>query len=373
MARPGRAGALLATLVSIVVVVALPLALILNALSDTFFDPQRVAPALSEHLIQSGDLRALVAQELLRVRLAPNDEGLDSLDAWLSHLNSEDRSAISSILFPDSWVTDQLTTNLAEFYAWLESGRSEPDLRLDLRPVKQRLFTGGDLQVAEIVVASWPICSDAELERLTAAASGTGDHQAIACQPPSPLRAMLVETLVEGLRTEVIQTPDQINLSNLFEDDETGTDSTQLRLRLNQLKSLAASAWMLPAAGFGLILALGVRSWRALLLRWGSPILGSGLLGVLLALIAIAALPSWAADIGRSGGPNPLVQPLSAALETLLRGAVGRYFVGMILLGLLGTAMTAAGWAVQKRNEPAPQNASVPPEEEPQAPSGMFG
>lgn len=360
--------------VALALMVGLPITLFARSVTSAFFDFERVTHVVSEHVIQSGEVRQLIVQELLVAQLNPRGNQESRMDSWLVYLEPVDRQAIARILFPDAWIADQLNANLTEFYVWLESDRPELELHVDLRPVKQRLLTGGSLQLAEIVVASWPICSEPELAQLLATAAGLGGQALIACQPPSPLRAIMVESLVEGLRAEAVQTPDQVQIGELFPADRAASESAGFRLGIRRLRTLSAAAWLLPASGLGLILALTVRSWRELLLWWGLPLLGSAVIGIAIALLAAASLPEWGADMAGSPGANPLIHPLRGAFLDLLRSAIGRYLMGMLLLGGLGTTMTAAAWLIGRREaEIAPGTLLADSDRVSDRPTGMFG
>lgn len=321
MTGPTRASGLVRAIsigIGVLLAVGLPIAMLASSVTGGFFDAQLVTEVLSEHLIQPGDLRQLLAQELLRPDSAPDQEDEISFQSWLVYLEAEDRSAIAQILFPDPWINDQLDDNLDRLYIWLDGEQPEPDFQIDLRPVKQRFLAGGSLQLAEIIVASWPICTDSELVYLLEAAIGSGDQEFIACQPPSPLRTVMVELLVEGLVSEALQTPDQVGLGELFGDQDAQETALELKRGISRLKTLATAAWLLPASGLGIILALGVRSWRQMPLWWGLPLLATGLIGVLIALLVASALPDWISGIGQAAGPNPLMDPLKSALRDLL-------------------------------------------------------
>lgn len=341
--RAGGAARAFSIVLGLLLALGLPLALFASSVANTFFDLQLVRTTVSEYLIRSGDVRQLLIQELIPPTYNSQQEDEISIQSWLVYLEPEDRSAIAQILFPDTWMKDQLDQNVERFYGWLEGDLSAPDLQIDLRPVKQRLLNGASLQMAEIVVASWPICTESELLLLAGAALGIGEPQFIACQPPSPWRAIMVEHMVEGLKTEAIQTSDTVRLEELFRGPGAQEQAADFKRGILRMRSLALAAWLLPASGLGLLLALSVRSWRQLLLWWGAPLLTAGLFGLLLAVLAGSALSDWISAIGEGLESNPLARPLQSAVHDLLEQAINRYARRMLLLGMLGAVMLVWG------------------------------
>lgn len=134
-----------------------------------------------------------------------------------------------------------------------------------------------------------------------------------------------------------------VRLEEFFRGPGAQEQAAEFKRGILQMRSLAVAAWLLPASGLGLLLALSVRSWRQLLLWWGAPLLAAGLFGLLLTVLAGSALPDWISAIGEGLESNPLARPLQSAVHDLLEQAIDRYARGMLMLGVVGAGMVVWG------------------------------
>lgn len=361
----GLITALLATLISL----TLPLSAMAAIASGVIFDDEVVSSRLAHNIVESQDVRQLIAAQILQVQAGQDDQSPFSFASALAYLEPGDREAITRILFPDGWMLAQLELNIARGYAWLETDQARPDLWLDLVPVKQRLSSGGSLQIAEIVVSSWPICTENQLTDMGADPLAILGGSNPTCQPPAPLRSHLVEYLVEGLQSEARLLPDRMPIADLG-PPSSGGSAGELKQGLNRVRTLAATAWLVPASLLGVILALKVRSAADLLQWWGLPLLGSGLVGILVTAVLGFALPDWLRPLAVTWQGNPLASPLVATLRELLERALGASLIAMLMLSGVGALMLlVGGWLTRRPPRQGPAD-RLPGQE---GPTGIFG
>lgn len=339
----------------------LPLALLAYDWARVFFDPQRMSQAVGQELLDSGVLRQMASDALLRGgqglegqgAVGPDAEGPPSEEPGMQvfrHLDEAGRQQLLDILIPRGWAQDQLSRLMRDLYGWFDDDDPRPELTLDIGPVKERLLSGGAREVVALVLDSWPACSPDQLLQLGRDGAGWENlPDDLQCSPPEPMRsamleqgALLIQRQFQPLPT-VIPLGDSSNPSGI-------EDAGRLKQGIRLVRALARWGWLIPLSTLGLITAVAARSWPQLLRWWGGPLAGAGVGGLFLLLGAGALTRRMAVRVaGVSQLPAFLGQALRAVADHLLDDILGALLFESILLLLLGAALWGIGSYLGRR------------------------
>lgn len=143
----------------------------------------------------------------------------------ISGLTKEDYLLIYNLIVPGGWLQSQVENNIEQIFSYLNFKNSKLTLLIDLGELKLRVNGNVGNQVAQVILNSWPDCTNDELFQL-GAASLTGQIANIPiCQPPAllaPVRGMMLKGIQAQIESNI---PDQINLGSNFETEiNSGTD-----------------------------------------------------------------------------------------------------------------------------------------------------
>jgi hypothetical protein len=370
-----------AGLAAAALVVVLPFTLLARSVALVLFEPQALAQAVSGQLVQSGLLRDTIVDGLWGE--PAEAEGL-SVRSATRYLTEEERQAMLARLVPEGWVRDQIVRVTSDLFAWFDS----PSTRLVLTVDTSQVASGLEEESAglvEAIVESWPACTLEDVGQMIAQGAVPGQQGFPFCEPPEPLRSVVVGGVVGGLRLAGRTLPDTVAIV-----DQVFADSDRLLETKEQVRMLRFVArWgILASLGLlGVITLVAVRSWRGLARWWGLPLLLGGVLAFLPVLWANRIL-YWLASrltAGLDGVPalvelaQALVRAIGASVlrsqawQAAVAAAIG---LGLLLLPLLGRRSA--------RSDPGLPSPSLPPAaktsgvgddaQEPQdRPTGMFG
>ena len=376
----------LAVLLAAAFVVALPLAIVAHDVGRIAFSADAVSDVIANRLVEGGAFRRLFMSALF------SGEGQSSEIAQaLAALDPSEQDEAMRILVPEGWASDQVARLVSGLYAWIDSPRPAPDLSLDLRPLRENLLTGAAVQLVELVVDSWPACTLEQLDQMSQAAAATGEVPLTYCEPSEPFRGLLVEFVTTVLRDQARQmqtiVPLGQDLAQGLGSGDVGVFKEQLRL----LRLVARGGWMLAVSILGLIMAVAIRSWKALGRWWGIPLIMAGAACLLIALVGGGLAAGALESATTAAGEDVFSAAIPAVLSGVLDQVLGRILAHALLAAVAGVALLLAGNFLGRRLRPeesgplgdeiAPSTSEAPatarrvarPPESGDKPSGLFG
>ncbi len=341
-------GRAIALLLGLAFVVSLPLSILALAWGRVLFSPEQITDILASELVDSGALQRAAVEAFLQ-RSGP--EGDPNPEAGsLDFLDRQELNRLVETLFPPEWAHDQMRANVEILYAWIDSDLAQPAFRLDIQPLKDRLEAGGAQELVTVIVDSWPVCSVEQIQQLEREVAVGGELPSIACEPPEPLRSRLVNSATELLldRSKSLPSSNPIGGQGLAIEEQQGL--SQLKRGLRFLRELSDVGWMLPTSSLGLIVALAVRSWPALLRWWGAPLSGAGLSSFITLIISRGVIDQARASASLGPVSGGFFEPiLNNVIDQLLDIVGGRMFGMALLLTVVGLALLLTGLWLGRR------------------------
>lgn len=339
---------LIASLLSIALIVLIPLVVYSAVLERTLFNPDFYKAALVRHNAYERLPLELVDEIVRRTLTQAAPVGVRSL---LNNVDSEDWQSIVRALAPPEWLRGVMESNIDALFVWAESSDPYPRLSIPVGPVRDRLRTGpGGRQLIGAMLQDQPPCTPQQIQAMLST------NSLAACAPPANLLdrvAVLLLPQIDGLVGEIVMATEpgadpsarEVDLVAAIRARVGGEELFQRLRSLRTAASLIRAALPLGMATIllflGLIHLLAVRSWQGWA-QW---------LGVLLfitggvTLIPLLLVPAWleqsfAALIARPVSERPLLavihlgqwlaEDFSAEMVRLAGLAGG----GMVLVGL---------------------------------------
>ncbi len=366
---------ILAVLVGFTFIVTLPLAITGNSAAQVLFSPEVVSRVLSARLISSGAIERLIVNDLFDEWIASAGVESAEIEKAFIHLRPADRVELLQILLPDGWLESQVRNSVDGIYQWLDNQAAYPQVVLDLAPVKANLLGGGIEELVEILVDSWPSCSQEQLETMQAGVLQSGEVVIEFCEPPEPMRSVVVEFASVLLFEWISESPDSIVLN---QDDPNTNELEELRDQIQSLRGLLQFSWFLSLVLLGLMIVLVVRSIRELFIWWGWPLLFGGITTIffigLLAISREGLLQSAVVDLQRDS--TLAAQALRGTFDGVYSRILNASFVKGFLLSIVGSCMLGGGWYLSRRARRTPPQspASIDlPISKPDVPSELSG
>ncbi len=137
-------------------------------------------------------------------------------------------------------------------------------------------YPGGEAaaRVVETIVASWPECTADDVNRLLGIGAVPEREGFPYCEPPEPLRGVLVRSVSGALRILGESLPASLPI---VDQDFRDTGSLlQVKEQVRLVRFVARWGILVSLSLLGVIMALAVRSWRGLARWWGIPLLLGG-------------------------------------------------------------------------------------------------
>ncbi len=385
---PGRRGCasvvarILAGFAAAAFVVSLPLTLLARNIAVVIFEPQALTQVVSDRLIASGLLRKTVVDNVLGGQASL--EGLN-LQSATRYLTAEERESMIDLLVPEAWVTDQMLRVTTEFLAWFDTPATRLVVSVDTSLLSATLGGEPAARVVETIVASWPECTADDVNRLLGIGAVPEQEGFPYCEPPEPLRGVLVRSVSGALRILGESLP--ASLPIVDQDFRDTGNLLQVKEQVRLVRFVARWGILVSLSLLGVIMALAVRSWRGLARWWGIPLLLGGLIAFLPVLMGGTVLRLLMAQMTAGPAAIPaltgLAQATTEALTTAVLRPQARQALGASGLGLLLWVLSLVGRRGSKLTQaPAPESLPAVPvplvqPPEPEAPkdrpSGMFG
>lgn len=356
MAR-GLAGAAAALFI-----VLLPVTLLARNVALVIFSPPELTRLVASRLADQGTLRQVVLDTLFGSE--SNLAGID-LQGAVQHLSPGERDALIDQLLPAAWVEAQILRVTTDFFAWFDSPETRLRLSVEIGPLREALRGEPAAGLVEAMVESWPACTLDDVTRMLGLGAVPGQEGFPFCEPPEPLRGLLVGTLTGGLRIVADGLPAEVPVV----DQEFGA-AEDLMLVKEQVRLVRfVSRWGILASFslLGLIMALVVRSGRGLARWWGVPLLLGGLLSFLPVLFGGPLLRLLLSRFAAGAQALPALGNLVDALGRAMREAVlGPQAAQALLVAGAGLVLVLVGFRRRKARPPA----GGEPAGEAQAPAG---
>jgi hypothetical protein len=283
--------------------------------------PSLVAATLSATISQNGNTPAFL-KEL-------------SADEW--------QTTISSILPPEELraMTDQTLDSAFDYLNFRSNS-----VVISLLPVKAKLAGQGGVNVVREFLSTQPACT---VDQLTQMGLGLLQGNITLCNPPEQALGFFEPFIQSQLQTITATFPDQIDL---VPGTESGTPNDP-RLKLQWVRSgISFSPFFLIL----LLLAIAVfavRSIRDLLVWWGWPLLITGGLAALIALVGSPFIGGILQLIIQIYGGSFLPPLLASAIAETASAVASQMMVPVILQGfvlaMIGLLMVIAGTLLPKR------------------------
>ena len=321
--------------------ITLPLTLVAFAWGRVLFSAQEITDIFTDELVGSGALQE-IAVEVLLDQVPRGGEGFAA--GILNFLGRQRLDEMLAALFPADWTESQVRANIESLYAWLDNDRLVPELSLDIRPLKDRLLSGGAEELAKTVVSSWPTCGLEQVEILLREGVPRGELPAFLCQPPEPLHTTVVSLATDLILRQVSALPPTVELEGDGPLDTTPEELVEFKRSLRRLRAFSHAGWLLPLSMLGLIVAVAVRSWPQLLRWWGGSILAAGV-GTFLMLGIVEGTVEQARNSAalRTAFPGPFEDVIQDVIDGLLDAVSGQlFFLGLLISGF-GLVMFLGG------------------------------
>ena len=377
----------LAGVLAVVFVVAFPISVVAYDLGQVVFSPARMGEVLRRSFDEAGGFRRLAMNAIVGdwqdPSANPEENGLD-LRTALSFLTQQDRDYLAERILPADWVEEQMTSVLAQVYAWIDDDRARPDIRVDMRRVKEGLRQGAADEFVEVVVDSWPPCTFEQVTQMAGQLIGLVEGFPF-CEPPEPLRAGVVGIAGEAIKLSLYALPDEMSISGERQPGPATPEVMRAKENVRLVRALSRWGWLIPLAVLLLILALAIRSWRGLAWGWGAPLIVGGLLILGAALLVRTAAEAVVGGITASPGLPPI---LAGVFRTVAQTGVSMALAvvslhGAVALGV-GVVIFAAAWLLARRAGRRPPRGSTAgrpgtlvfpqgQDEGDSRPTGMFG
>ena len=267
-----------------------------------------------------------------------------ALPPFLKELTAEEwQTTIPTLLPPEELraMTDQTLDSAFDYLNFRSNS-----VVISLLPIKARLAGEGGMNVVRGFLRTQPDCT---LEQLTQMGLGLLSGNIALCNPPEEAIGFFAPFIQSQLQTITATFPDQIAL---VPGTESGTPNDP-RLKLQWVRSgIVFSPFFL----FLLLLAIAVfavRSIRDLLVWWGWPLLITGGLAAIIALVGAPLIGAVLQLIIQIYGAAFLPPLLASAIAETASAVASQMLVPVILQGFvlaaIGLMMIILGMLLRKR------------------------
>ncbi len=346
---------IVAVLVAVLLVLALPLCLFFFDLGQAVFNVPLVKGIVTDEVVNSDLIPAALewlsdrrAQE--RVESGEALTGITEPDVVLlmSFLDASDWRQIKQEVLTDAILTDWTSVTVDGVYAWIDTQERNPQVAWSMQAFKERVNSEHGTNSIVIAFKKLEPCEQSQIAdfqaRLAAAPQGTEVLYNL-CNFPDPWHEDQFQDYLDALTDVVKNVPDSFNLTEELlqvEDAAGGVGPEALKGLLRNIRTLAGLAWLVPLVLALLLLVLAVRSLDTLG-RWlGSPLLVGGALTLLPALVYRALITnllisgplSEAPELIRTEATRAILRLAAEVFRPLMFQALVILVVGLVLVVL---------------------------------------
>lgn len=342
----------LAAVFALLIIIILPLTIVSHDVARLIFSAEMLSEVLAERLVYSGlflDVmsEAVPGSQFLR-EFSPEEA---QIDRTIGGISPEEWRGILSVVLPEEWLVREMTESVESVMTWIDDDRPLPNMMITLQPLKERLTGRSGIEVLEIVIDSWPICTADQVAEIESTEARGGVVPILICEPPEPLRGRTVERMAGLVEDYMRRLPGSISLRE-FEEGAPDIENVRiLKERIRLARALSRSVWLLPVALLGMIMALAIRSWRGIAVWWGIPLLLAGVLTGLLGVMATGLSNRWFPRLlDDLQAESPRVHELLVlVLETLRDLILELVYSHAALVVLIGIVLIVLGWFLSRR------------------------
>jgi hypothetical protein len=267
-----------------------------------------------------------------------------SMPAFVKELTADEWQGTISTLLPPEELRAMTDQTLDSAFAYLNFKSN--NVVVSLLPVKARLAGDGGVNVVRDFLRTQPACT---FDQLTQMGLGLLSGNVALCNPPEEAMNIFAPFIQSQLQTITASFPDQIAI---VPGTESGTPNDP-RLKLQWVRSgIAISPFFLLL----LLLAIAVfavRSVRDLLIWWGWPLLITGTMAALIALVGSPLVGGVLQLIVQIYGAAFLPPLLASAIAETASAVAGQMLFPVIIQGLvlamIGLLMVIAGTLLPRR------------------------
>lgn len=281
---------------------------------------------------------------LLATVLATTISQNGNTPAFLRELTVEEwQTTISSLLPPEELraMTDQTLDSTFDYLNYRSNS-----VVISLLPVKAKLAGEAGISVVQSFLSTQPACT---LEQLTQMGLGFLSGNIALCNPPPEAMGLLAPFIQSQLQTVSATFPNEIAVT----PGTLSNTSNDPRLQLQWVRSAIVFS---PFFLFLLLLAIvvfAVRSLRDWLLWWGWPLLITGAIGALIALVG-SPLVGWFLQFIIQTQGAVFLHPVLASTMGETAGAVASQIlvpvaIQGLALAMVGLIMVVLGGVMRKR------------------------
>ena len=214
--------------------------------------------------------------EILASALTTTITGNQGTLPFLQTVKVEDWQNIISFLLPPEELEALSDNALDSTFDYLNL--KTDTATISLMPIKSRLVGDSGMNVVLQILRLQPECT---VEQLTQMALGFLGGQIALCNPPPQAVELMTPLIQSQLQALVSAFPNEVTF---IADARSGTPEDP-RLKLNTARSVITLTPILPALFlFGIVL-FAVRTLREWFIWWGWPLMITGLLSVVIALV----------------------------------------------------------------------------------------
>jgi hypothetical protein len=263
-------GKFLAALCAILFIMSAVLVLILFNIEQKAFSSATYKKAFEEQRLYERVPEILATA--LTASLMENQLALPFLET----VKVEDWQNIISFLLPPEELKALSDNALDSTFDYLN--RKTDTATISLLPIKSRLVGESGMNVVLQILRLQPECT---LEQLAQMALGFLGGQIALCNPPPEAVELMTPLIQSQLQGLVSVFPNEVTF---ISDARSGTPDDP-RLKLSTVRSVIILTPILPALFLFGIVVFAVRSLRDWLIWWGWPLMMTGLISVLIALV----------------------------------------------------------------------------------------
>lgn len=215
-----------------------------------------------------------------------------------AHLAEDDWEQVTKLLMPGFWVQSQLMYNVDAFFKWVDGTHVRPEFSVDLNEFKGRLGGEQGKEVIQLVIGSWPLCSEKEVEEMRSAFDtgvGEGDQVPFCHPEDQELRDLLTEQLETSIASVADELPDTLPTEEERSQLLTSQERDQLlaiKFTIRVVRRVSYLIFVFPVAFLLLIEILAVRSFKGLFRWYGWALFLGGLICLTLPL-DVFFLTAW--------------------------------------------------------------------------------
>jgi hypothetical protein len=354
---------ILAAVFALVFIITLPFGLLAFFSSNVIFNPEELSSTLNESLIASGVLRRSITEMLSEMEFGDDFEDDSEVRQALSDLSVDEWDRIVDRLLPDAWMENQIKGTVMSIHTWLDDDRLTPDIEIDMRPIKARMQGESMLEVIDLIVDSWPTCTQEQVDRMQQASAEAGYPVILYCEPPEPFRSELVDFATRRFQSYFHDLPATYSAFDAEQNDLNLDDVLLLKERIRTIRAFTIGGWLLSAALLGLIMILAIRSWRDVAIWWGLPVLIAGVLTIALGFSAGTTFTRyWQQATVEFHQQSSALYDMLLIPVTAVREKVTGEVMGMgVLLTIMGIAILVIGHLFHRAVRPAVPTPSANP------------